>query len=92
MNGHLRRLAPMSASLNGLGTATQDVIEDSMREIAAGVASAHNLTVDVCYERRLPVTINDPRTAELAASCAKNLFWATRVQTDLRPSMAGNFS
>ena len=72
-----------------LGTPTQDVIEDSMREIAAGVASAHNLTVDVRYERRMPVTINDPRTAELAASCAKNLFGATRVQTDLRPSMAG---
>jgi hippurate hydrolase len=72
-----------------MGKATQDVIEDAMQRIVAGVAAAHNVHAEVRYERRIPATINDPASALLAAACAREVLGAARVQTQLPPSMAG---
>lgn len=91
--GSAYNVLPDTFTLKGccraLGKQTQDVIESSMREIAAGIAAAHGVTVDVDYERRLPATINDPACAELAAACARTVLGMARVCTELPPSMAG---
>lgn len=72
-----------------LDSRTRELIEDSMREIAIGFGAAYNVSVDVRYERRIPVTVNDASCAALAASCARAVLGAGRVQTHLPPSMAG---
>jgi hippurate hydrolase len=72
-----------------LSTATQDLLEASIRQIASGVAAAHGLDVEVCYQRRVPPTVNCPESAALVAKCAQALYGPQRVHTQLSPSMAG---
>ena len=72
-----------------LDSQTQALIEDSIRKIAIGFGAAYKVSVDVRYERRIPATVNDPSCAALAASCARAVLGAERVQTHLLPSMAG---
>lgn len=91
--GNVWNVLPDAYVLRGtcraLTPATRDEIEQSMKEIAAGVANAFNLQLDIRYERRVPATINDEDCARLAAACAAELLGPERVSTRMLPSMAG---
>ena len=50
--------------------AVQDRIEQSIREIAAGIATGTDTSVDVRYTRYYPATINDPEAAAEALDVA----------------------
>jgi hippurate hydrolase len=63
--------------------------ERRIREIVAGIASAHGATADVIYERPCPVTSNHPQETDNAAQAAIAIVGENHVNTDVDPSMAG---
>ncbi len=72
--GHSHNVLPASASIVGtvrtFDVSVQDTIEQSIRQIAAGIGQASGTRVDVRYERYYPATINDPSAAAEALDAA----------------------
>ena len=66
----------------------QEMLENGLRRVAEGVASAAGATTEVRYERRYPATINNATEAELCAAAASDVVGAGNVARDLPPSMA----
>ena len=69
-----------------LDDAVGDFIEARMREIAAGLAAAFQLTATVNFIRGVPVTANHPAERETAAAAAASV---TTTRRDLPPAMTG---
>jgi amidohydrolase len=69
-----------------LDDAVGDLIEARMREIAAGIAAAFQLTATVNFVRGVPVTANHPAERETAAEAAASV---TTIRRDLPPAMTG---
>ena len=65
----------------------RDMCEDRVRKLAAGVAAAYDLEVEVIYERSYPATINHPEQAEFAANVAEEIVGAERVDANTSPVM-----
>ncbi|HUN45200.1 MAG TPA: M20 aminoacylase family protein [Stellaceae bacterium] len=71
----------------------QDQIEDGIRRIAAGVATANGARVRVTYQRRYPATVNSPAETEVAIGAAAEVAGEKNVHRDYTPSMgAEDFS
>jgi hippurate hydrolase len=72
--GHAHNVIPTVVKVVGtvrtFDPAVQDVIENAIRKIAAGVALAHDLTARVDYDRYYPATINDADAAQEALTAA----------------------
>lgn len=64
-------------------TAVQDKIEESMRQVAEGVAIASGTRVKFDYNRYYPATVNDAQAAEEALAAA-----ATVARAELAPQPA----
>ncbi|HEX7788987.1 MAG TPA: M20 aminoacylase family protein [Afipia sp.] len=73
--GHAHNVLPATATVSGtvrtFDAGVQDRIEQSIREMAAGIAQTTETAISLDYDRYYPATINDPDavTAALAA-CA----------------------
>jgi len=65
----------------------QDLIEESIRRIAEGVAASQGAKVRVRYERRYPPTVNTEKETEIAAGAASEVAGAANVLRDYTPSM-----
>ena len=89
--GHTTNVIPESAILSGTTRAfredVQNVIEQSMRRIAEGIAHAHGATVRVSYDRRYPATVNSLDETELSAHAAATVVGAENVLHNLSPIM-----
>lgn len=72
--GHTHNVIPAEVTVSGtvrtFDPHVQDVIEDAIRKIAAGVATANDVTATVDYGRYYPATINDPEAAQEALAAA----------------------
>ena len=64
------------------------VVEEGIRRIAAGVASAFGATVEIDYQHRYPATVNEPEAAAIAARVAAEVVGPERTLPDVPPSMA----
>jgi len=64
------------------------VVEDGVRRIAAGVASAFGATAEVDYEHRYPATVNEPAATAIATRVAAEVVGRDRAIPDVPPSMA----
>jgi hippurate hydrolase len=64
-------------------TAVQDKIEESLRQVAEGVAIASGTRVKVDYDRYYPATVNDAQAVEEALAAA-----ATVARAELAPQPA----
>ncbi|MCF1484307.1 MULTISPECIES: M20 aminoacylase family protein [Rhizobium/Agrobacterium group] len=91
--GTTHNIIPEQAELTGTvrthDDETQDLAERRIREIVAGIASAHGAEADVIYERPCPVTANHPEETDNAARAAIDIVGEGNVNTDVDPSMAG---
>lgn len=91
--GTTHNIIPETAELTGTvrthDDETQDLAERRIREIVAGIASAHGAKAEVVYERPCPVTSNHPQEADNAARAAMAIVGENNVDTDVDPSMAG---
>jgi hippurate hydrolase len=85
--GHNHNVLPASVSITGtvrtFDGSVQDRIEQSIHQVAAGVAQASGTTVEVRYDRYYPATINDPAAAAEALDAA-----ATVADAQLAPEPA----
>ena len=72
--GHTHNVLPATVSLGGtvrtFDPAIQAMIEQAIRQVAAGVALASGVEAMVEYERNYPATINDPGAVEEALAAA----------------------
>jgi amidohydrolase len=65
----------------------QDLIEQRIRGIVAGVAATFEMTATLRYERRYPATVNDPAATRHAEAAAAAVVGADNVDTDPTPEM-----
>ena len=73
-SGDTWNVLPQHATIRGtvrtLRTEAQDLVEKRIAEIANGIATTFNAKAKLHYERRYPVTINDPVATQLAVKAA----------------------
>ena len=73
-SGDTWNVLPQHATIRGtvrtLRTEAQDMVEKRIAEIANGIATTFNAKAKLHYERRYPVTINDPVATQLAVKAA----------------------
>ncbi|TMH31171.1 MAG: amidohydrolase [Betaproteobacteria bacterium] len=67
----------------------QDVIEERMRTIVAGVAATFDMTATLRYERRYPATVNAEAETQHAIAAATAVVGREQVDTDPTPEMTG---
>jgi amidohydrolase len=65
----------------------QDLIEERMKRIVAGVAATFDMTATLRYERRYPATINAATETQHAIAAAAAVVGAEQVDTDPTPEM-----
>jgi amidohydrolase len=65
----------------------QDLIEQRMRGIVAGVAATFDMSATVRYERRYPATVNSEVETRHAIAAASAVVGAGNVDTDPTPEM-----
>src|SRR5450631_1980357 len=65
----------------------QDLIEQRMRTIVAGVAATFDMTATLRYERRYPATVNAATETQNAIAAASAVVGAEHVDTDPTPEM-----
>jgi amidohydrolase len=65
----------------------QDLIEQRMRGIVAGVAATFDMSATVRYERRYPATVNSEAETRHAIAAASTIVGAANVDTNPTPEM-----
>ena len=68
---------------------TQQLAEQCIRDVAAGVASALGATAQLEYVRGYPATVNTPREADFAARVGERIFGRQNVVREFDPTMGG---
>jgi amidohydrolase len=80
-------------TLRTLSERTRTIAHDGIRRVAAGVAAAHGVRVEVDIDQGFPVTVSDARVNDLAARTARALFGERAWVTMPHPMMgAEDFS
>ena len=91
--GQAHNILPDTAWLNGtvrcLKPETRDFAERRLREMAAGIATAHNTTAEVDYERSYPVTVNHDEQTMKAIAAAREVAGEAGVVTEMPPLLGG---
>lgn len=91
--GTTHNIIPEEAFLTGtvrsLDEGVRDLAENRIRQIAEGIAAAHDAKVEVDYERACPVTVNHADETLHAARAAIDIVGEKNVNTDVDASMAG---
>lgn len=66
----------------------QELVEDAIGRLCAGVAATFGATIKVSYDRRYPPTVNSPDESERCRQAAGIVFGEPQVRRDDIPSMA----
>ena len=87
-----RNIIPSTVTIKGdcraMSTKTQDLIETHMREIVAGISSAHRAEGSVEYRNDFVVTVNTPDETEAAIAAARKVTGEPAVDADCPPCSA----
>jgi hippurate hydrolase len=79
--------AHLAGTMRTFDNAVRDLCRTRMRELAAGIATAFNATIDVEIRDIFSVLENSAEQAQAAADVAAELFGAANVDADARPKM-----
>ena len=89
--GSATNVIPDEAELIGtvrtFSTAVLDLIQRRMEEIAAGVATAFNASIDFSFKRNYPPLINHPEQTAFAVEAMRAVVGPERVDTHVEPTM-----
>jgi len=77
----------LRGTVRSFDRAVQDLIEQRMRTIVAGIATMFEMTATVRYERRYPATVNAAAETKHAIAAATAVVGAASVDTDPMPNM-----
>ena len=90
-SGSADNVVPETAVLRGtvrtLSTATLDVIERRMRELADHTAAGMGCTVDFDFHRNYPATVNHPAESAFCADVLRDIVGNENVVDTIDPSM-----
>jgi amidohydrolase len=81
------REAKIVGTVRTFKPATQDFIEQRLRELVSSIATAFGATATLRFERAYPATVNSEREAEFARGVAIELIGEENVVWNLEPSM-----
>jgi amidohydrolase len=81
--------AEIGGTVRTLTPANRDLVEQRIREIAAGIGKSFGATIEVDYDRNYPVTRNHPAEAALAATVATGVVGAANVDGHAPAVMIG---
>lgn len=95
--GHADNILPEQAVLGGtvryLRPELQAALEAGLARLCTGIETAHQVRVELKYERGYPPTVNAEEASALCRAAAGRVVGSERVMTHLRPSMgAEDFS
>lgn len=95
--GSAHNVIPESAEIGGtirsFAPAVRDMLKQRVRDICAGLALAHGVTIDVAFGDGYPATVNSPDETRIATDVAVALLGAGHVDGNMEPSMgAEDFS
>ena len=95
--GNADNVIPQYALLRGtvrsLTTAVRDLLQERVREVVEGTARLYGAKAKLTFTLGYPVTVNEERLTALAASVAREIAGADKVDSDRLPSMgAEDFS
>jgi amidohydrolase len=79
----------LMGTIRTLNARLRDYAETRLREIVAGIATAHGASAPVQVKRGYPITINDDAATRFAAEVAGEIVGRDRVETETPPSMGG---
>ncbi|GIF73660.1 M20 metallopeptidase family protein [Asanoa siamensis] len=77
--------AEFAASLRSFSAPAREKLVRRTAEVVRGIAAAHDLEVDVDFERGYPAVVNDDTEADFAAATAAEIFGEQRYQWLLNP-------
>ena len=77
----------MRGTMRTLRNEVRDDVEDAIRRVAAGVAQACDLGIEVTLRRGNPVTVNTPTERDAAAEAVQAA--GLPLRRDLAPAMTG---
>ena len=77
----------LRGTVRSFDPAVQDLIEQRMRGIVAGIAATFDMSATVRYERRYPATVNAELETKHAIAAATAIVGAANVDTDPTPEM-----
>lgn len=95
--GTTDNVIPEAAFLLGtirtLSSSARAAVQEGLRRLAVGIASAHGARAEVAFEEGFPVTVCDPRAVDLGKAAVEDLFGAAAWRTMPSPVMgAEDFS
>jgi hippurate hydrolase len=79
--------AIMVGTVRTFTTKVLDLIEKRMQEVAKGVASAFNASVDFDFQRNYPPLVNHAAETAFAVKAMQAVVGAANVDTDVEPTM-----
>lgn len=85
----ISRTAKITGTVRTLDGDVQDQIEERLDQFVPQFARSFGAEATVRYARGYPVTVNAPEQTEFAASVARDVAGADRVDADAPPSMGG---
>ena len=92
-NNIIPDVAELEGTLRTLSKTVRSEVHDRIRRVAAGVAAAHGVEIDVEIDLGFPVTVNDRNMADLVRAVALELAGPDRTIEMERPLMgAEDFS
>jgi len=77
----------LAATIRTMSHDSLAVLEEGLPRVVHGVAAAHELTADVCFETLYPVTVNDVAETEAALETMREIYGAQRVALMPSPMM-----
>lgn len=77
----------IGGTMRTLKPEVRDRVEEEIVRISEGIAAAFAMKVDVNIRRTAPATVNDARSARIAASAATEI--GANIHKDVPPSLAG---
>lgn len=92
-NNVIPETATMRGTIRALSARTRSRVHDEIRRVAAGIASAHDMTAEVTIDLGYPVTVNHPESADFALDVSTAVAGADRTARMPNPVMgAEDFS
>ncbi|WP_315834047.1 M20 aminoacylase family protein [Bradyrhizobium prioriisuperbiae] len=89
--GHTSNVIPQTADMLGtvrtLKPKVRDLVEQRMKDVAAGVAQATGTRIELNYNRGYPVVVNHPDQTDFALKIATDIVGAANVDANTTPIM-----
>ncbi|WP_369987130.1 M20 aminoacylase family protein [Pseudomonas xanthosomatis] len=82
--------AQLRLSIRASNAVIRDMLEQRIRQITDGIAAAHGARAEICYERLVPVLVNECEATRRIAAVAADLIGHERILTRVPGGFLGS--